>query len=64
MDWNEIIAAGVATLVAGCIEEVIRHNIKGRVGTLAGGAVGAAAWPKVRGQVKRWLEGGLGSTQA
>jgi len=57
MDWRDIAAAAIATLVAGAVEEAIRRSIRGKAGTIAGGAAATALWPKVRDEVRRWLDG-------
>ncbi len=63
MDWQEWLAAGIATLAAGAIEETVRRSFKGRRGAIAGTLAGAAAWPKIRDEVRRWLDG-LGGAPA
>lgn len=64
MEWQEWVAGGAATLVAGVVEETTRRSIKGKAGALAGGLAAAAVWPKVRDEVRRWLNGGWGAVKA
>lgn len=55
MDWRDVAAVAITGAVVGTVEEVIRRTIKGKAGTLAGGVIATALWPKVHEEIRRWL---------